>query len=44
MLKVGTSPIVDVLIDELQEQLDLSRNLGTSLGKSNIEYLHINLI
>ena len=42
MLKVGTSPIVDVLIDELQQQLDISRNLGTNLGK--IFGVHISFI
>ena len=32
VLKANTSPTVDVLIADVQELLDKSRNLGTNLG------------
>ena len=38
MLKAESCPMIDVLIDELQEQLDLTRLLGTKLGTEHLIY------
>ena len=41
MLKANTSPMVDVLIADVQQLLDESRNLGNNLGTvDNFQVIH----